>query len=265
VGVYLDVQLPNGRARLTEFLEDPEQRALFATLKLGSGDRVEIVVKLPSSWCVPRPGGVRLSDLPGAAGIYWTGTIRNPRLITVLHPGWHGLDRLKNWIQARLEGPFASRPDIGGLVLGMVLGRKYGLTSDLAGPPPGAAAGFPARAGGNAHRVGNYEPARSAVKDTYLALQIPDATVRVPSPPTWVWLAFGLTGGTLVLSIHKRWRSVCWTGMAAVLGLQLLMMFKDFSPTPPRVTTLTFLDVGQEIPRSSSSLPATGCWWTAGA
>jgi predicted membrane metal-binding protein len=44
---------------------------------------------------------------------------------------WHGLDRLKNWTQARLEAPFALRPDIGGLVLGMVLGRKYGLTSEI--------------------------------------------------------------------------------------------------------------------------------------
>jgi competence protein ComEC len=83
------------------------------------------------------------------------------------------------------------------------------------------------------------------LKTLHLALQIPYGTVRVPSPPAGVWVAYGLAGGALVLSIHKRWRSVCWAGMAAVLGLQLLMIFKDFSPAPPRVTTRTFLDVGQ--------------------
>jgi hypothetical protein len=103
------------------------------------------------------------------------------------------------------------------------------------------------------------------LKTLHLALQIPYATVRVPSPPAGVWVAYGLAGGALVLSIHKRWRSVCWVGMAAVLGLQLMMMFKDFSAAPPRMTTLTFMDVGQGIRRSSSSLPATGCLWTAGA
>src|SRR5439155_21017366 len=53
---------------------------------------------------------------------------------TVLDRGWHGPDRIKNWIQARLEAPFSARPDaqaISGLVLGMVLGRKFGLTAEI--------------------------------------------------------------------------------------------------------------------------------------
>src|SRR5262249_9198691 len=45
--------------------------------------------------------------------------------------GWHGPDRIKAWIQGRLEEPFAGRPEIAGLVLGMVLGRKYGLTANI--------------------------------------------------------------------------------------------------------------------------------------
>ena len=53
LGTYLDVELQSidsqpyrGRARLTEFLNEPDQRELFEKLELGSGDRLEIVVKL---------------------------------------------------------------------------------------------------------------------------------------------------------------------------------------------------------------------------
>jgi competence protein ComEC len=470
VGVYLDVQLPDGRARLTEFIEDPEQRVLFDALKLGSGDRIEILVKLHRPGMYFDPGVFDYRSYLERQGVYWTGTIRNPRLITVLSRGWHGLDRIKNWIQARLEAPFASRPDIAGLVLGMVIGRKYGLTPDIerqfqagglyhlvvvsgfnlaviagtamwlarllpwkrrtrllfvlacsfayaglaeGGAPVYRAAiavmfmvigklldrgyaafntlaatgcilllidpnalddpsfqmtfaavlavigiGVPAsqwtlgwlrdglkdfddatRDANLPIEVSDWRVARRAwcelrgwptwvvsfpyklllvigealivslavemvftvfmvesfhrlspispllnipagitasivtplalllvflpgpaavplawaitklldllLKTLHLALQIPYATVRVPSPPTWLWVAYGLAGSALVVSIHKRWRSVGWAGIVAVFGLQLLMMFKDFSPRPPRVTTLTFLDVGQ--------------------
>src|SRR5437868_14986856 len=69
-------------------------------------------------------------------GIYWTGTIRNPRLITILDRGWHGPDRIKKWIDGRIEAPFTSdndvsgNPNIPGLVAGMVLGRTYDLTEE---------------------------------------------------------------------------------------------------------------------------------------
>ena len=138
LGVYLDLQLQSidalpyrGRARLTEFLDDAEQRALFDALNLGSGDRLEIVVKLLRPGVYRNPGVFDYRRHLERQGIYWTGTIRNPRLITVLDRGWHGRDRIKNWIQARLEAPFAHREDIQGLVLGMILGRKFGLTASV--------------------------------------------------------------------------------------------------------------------------------------
>jgi hypothetical protein len=53
LGVYLDVEIRTmdgrpyrGRARLTEFLDDPNQLQLYNALDIGSGDRVEILVAL---------------------------------------------------------------------------------------------------------------------------------------------------------------------------------------------------------------------------
>ena len=141
LGTYLDVELQSidaqpysGRARLTEFLDDPGQRALFDALELGSGDRLEIVVKLHRPAVYRDPGVFDYRRHLERQGIYWTGTIRNPRLITILDRGWHGPDRIKKWITARIEAPFATSADnqvTKALVLGMVLGRKYGLTSDV--------------------------------------------------------------------------------------------------------------------------------------
>jgi competence protein ComEC len=474
LGVYLDLQLQHGRARLTEFLETPEQRALFDALNLGSGDRVEIVVKLHRPGVYRDPGVFDYRRYLERQGIYWTGTIRNPRLITVLDPGWHAPDRIKNWIQARLEAPFAARPDIAGLVAGMVLGRKYGLTADIerqfqagglyhlvvvsgfnlavvAGSAMWLARLFPlwipslrrtrllfvlacalgyaavAEGGAPVYRaaiavifmvisklldrgysvfntlaatafflllfdpnslddpsfqmtfaavlavVGIGVPAsqwafgslRDALKEfddptkdanlpinvadwrvarrvwcelhglpswivtlpyklllmtgealtvslcvemvfavfmvesfhrlspisafvnipagiitaivtplalllvflpgpaaaligwvitqlldfllktLDLALQIPYATIRVPSPPAWIWVLYAVAAAALVVAIHKRWRVVCLPAIAALVALQLTMMFKDFPPPAPKVTTMTFLDVGQ--------------------
>ena len=138
LGTYLDVQLHSvdgqayrGRARLTEFLEDPETRQLFDRLDLGSGDRLQIVVKLRRPSVYRDPGVFDFRRYLEREGIYWTGTIRNPRLIMVLERGWHGPDRIKNWIQARLEAPFQSDRNIQGLISGMVLGRKDGLTAEV--------------------------------------------------------------------------------------------------------------------------------------
>lgn len=136
LGVYLEVQLQtldntpyHGRARLVEFLDDPELRRLFDALDLGSGDRVEIVVKLHRPAVYRDSGVFDFRSYLEREGIYWTGTIRNPRLITVLERGWHGADRIKNWIHLRLAAPFSEDREIQGLVMGMVLGRKYGLTA----------------------------------------------------------------------------------------------------------------------------------------
>jgi competence protein ComEC len=138
VGTYLDVQLQTidtqpyrGRARLTEFLDDPELRRLFDELELGSGDRLEVVVKLNRPVVYRDPGVFDYRRHLEREGIYWTGTIRNPRLITVLARGWHGPDHIKSWIQTRVGTPFSNDKVIQGLVMGMVLGRKYGLTAEV--------------------------------------------------------------------------------------------------------------------------------------
>ncbi|PYS18271.1 MAG: hypothetical protein DMG17_06505 [Acidobacteria bacterium] len=141
LGTYLDLELQTvdrlpyrGRARLTEFLNDSDQRELFDKLDLGSGDRVEIVVKLHRPVVYRDPGVFDYRRHLERQGIYWTGTIRNPRLITVLDRGWHGRDRIQKWIQAKVEAPFDASPDnqpIKGLVSGMVLGHKYGLTAKV--------------------------------------------------------------------------------------------------------------------------------------
>jgi competence protein ComEC len=133
-GVYLDIRLLaidtlpyRGRVRLTEFLEDPELRAMFEALDLGSGDRLEIVVKLHRPAVYRDPGVPDFRLHLERQQIYWTGTIRNPRLITVLHRGWHRPDWIKNWITRKLETPFADDPEVQGVVMAMVLGRNYGL------------------------------------------------------------------------------------------------------------------------------------------
>ena len=479
VGTYLDVELLSvdaqpyrGRARLTEFLDDPEQRALFDALDLGSGDRVEIVVKLHRPGVYRDPGVFDYRRHLERQGIYWTGTIRNPRLITVLDRGWHGPDRIKNWIQARLEAPFDQemRPEIKGLVLGMVLGRKFGLTAAIErqfqagglyhivvvsgfnlavvagaalwlarwipwkrrtrllfvltcalayaaivdgqaavyratiavmflvigklldrgyavlnataatafillfidpssiedpsfqmtfaavlavvgiGVPAGQWAlgwlreglkdfdneardgdlslrasdwrvsrrvwcelhGMPswvvtvpwkiALLAGEAlivslcvemifavfmvesfHRLSPISPLVNVpagiitaivtplalllvflpgpaaaltawvitglldvmLKILTLALEIPGATLRVPSPPIGIWFLYAIAAIVLITAIHKRWFVVCLAGIAAVFGLQAVIAFKDFSPKPPGEMTLTVLDVGQ--------------------
>src|SRR5262249_39292010 len=90
LGVYLDVELQTldaqpsrGRACLVEFLDDPELRRLFERLELGSGDRLEIVVKLHRPAIYRNPGVFDFRRQLERRGIYWTGTIRTPRLITV--------------------------------------------------------------------------------------------------------------------------------------------------------------------------------------
>ena len=141
IGVYLDVavdsvdgQAYRGRARLTEFLDDPELKALFDGLDLGTGDRLEIVVRLRRPATYRNPGVFDFRRYLERQGIYWTGTIRNPRLITVLersHSLRHSADRLHRAIEERLSSRFAEDRNTRGLVLGIVLGRKHDLTADV--------------------------------------------------------------------------------------------------------------------------------------
>ncbi len=154
VGVYLDVGVESidgrslhGRARLTEFLEQPELLDLFSALDLHSGDRVEIVVRLRRPTNYRDPGVFDFRQYLERQGIYWTGTIRNPRLITILDRGSRiarFADRLRDKIETRLARFFADDRDTRGLVMGMVLGRKHDLT-------PGVERDF--QAGGLYHMV----------------------------------------------------------------------------------------------------------------
>jgi competence protein ComEC len=477
LGAYLDLKLESidgqphsGRARLTEFLDNPEQRDLFEALNLGTGDRLEIVVKLRRPGVYRNPGVFDYRRHLERQSIYWTGTIRSPRLITVLDRGWHAPDRIKSWVQNRLEAPFVQRPDIQGLVLGMVLGRKSRLTATIErqfqatglyhlvvvsgfnlavvagtalwvsrfipwkrtarflfvlicaltyatlvegqapvlratfgviflvagtlldrghavfnataatafillladpravedpsfqmtfaavlavvgiGVPAGQWAlgwlreglkdfddasrdadasiraagwriahrmwceryGLPSWAitlpwkalliAGEAliislavemvfaffmvesfHRLSPVSPLINVpagmitavvtplallliflpgplaspvawfvtglldvlLRLVDIALRLPGASLRVPSPPLWIWILYAAAGTVLVWAIIRRRLPVCLAGIAAVLGIQLTIAFKDFSPKPPEVTTLTFLDVGQ--------------------
>src|SRR4029453_10311648 len=106
IGVYLDLDVESvdavpyrGLARLTEFIEDMEPAALFHALDLGSGDRLEIVVRLRRPAVYRDEGVFDFRRHLERQGIFWTGTIRNPRLITVLNRSsrmWHVLDRLQD-------------------------------------------------------------------------------------------------------------------------------------------------------------------------
>jgi competence protein ComEC len=138
IGVYLDVgiesidgRLLSGRARLTEFLDAPELLDLFTALDLHSGDRVEIVVRLRRPARYRNPGVFDYRKYLERQGIFWTGTIRNPRLITVLQRGprvARAGDQFKQALEERLVRFSGTDRDTRGLVLGMVLGRKQNLT-----------------------------------------------------------------------------------------------------------------------------------------
>jgi competence protein ComEC len=136
IGVYLDVQILSidgrafpGRARLSEFLDDPERLQLFNALELGSGDQVEILVALRRPSTYRNPGVFDFRSHLERQGIFWTGTIRNPRLIRIVRRGWHGPDRVRKWIENRVSRQFDD-DDVRALVMGMVLGRTSGLPAE---------------------------------------------------------------------------------------------------------------------------------------
>jgi competence protein ComEC len=141
LGVYLDLRVDSidgvpyrGRARLTEFLEGPDLIALFKALDLATGDRLEIVVRLRRPTNYRNPGVFDFQRYLERQGIYWTGTIRNPRLITVLDRGhrfWRMTDGLQTVIEARLSSFFAGDRETQGLILGIVLGLKHDLTASV--------------------------------------------------------------------------------------------------------------------------------------
>jgi len=141
LGVYLDVELQTvdaqpyrGHARLTEFLEDSDLKGMFDALDLGSGDRVEILVKLHRPSVYRDPGVFNFRRYLERQKIYWTGTIRSPRLIRVISRGFRGLrglDLVRRWVYQRVARPFDGDTEMQGLIMGMDLGRKYGLSPHI--------------------------------------------------------------------------------------------------------------------------------------
>ena len=82
LGVYLDLALDSvdgvsyrGRVRLTEFLEGPETIALFNELDLGTGDRVEIVVRLRRPASYRNPGVFDFQRYLERQGIFFMSVI----------------------------------------------------------------------------------------------------------------------------------------------------------------------------------------------
>jgi len=141
IGVYLDLDIDNidgapyrGRARLTEFIDNPDLERLFSAMDLGTGDRIEVVVRLRQPATYRNPGVFDFRRHLQRRGILWTGTIRNPRLITVLKRGawvWHEADRLQVAITSRIAEKFATDQTAQGVVLGIVLGKKQNLAADV--------------------------------------------------------------------------------------------------------------------------------------
>jgi competence protein ComEC len=77
------------------------------------------------------------------------------------------------------------------------------------------------------------------------ALSLPFATLRVPSAPPWLWVVYGVVCTVTVIGIYRRKMSVLVGGFAIVMCVQGVVILGDFSPSPPRAVTVTFLDVGQ--------------------
>ena len=130
-GHYFDVDILTldgrpwrGRARLSFFPDDDKLDNLFRDLRLGTGDRVEILTRLRPPRSYRNPGTFDYRGYLARQGVYWTGSIRNPRLVQVLVRSWHGEDTFRRWVTERISRFFASDETIRALVLGMVLGQR---------------------------------------------------------------------------------------------------------------------------------------------
>ena len=130
-GYYLNVRMISvggrsigGRARLSFFPGDAKLDRLFRDFGLGSGDRLEILVRLRPPRVYRNPGVFNYRQHLERQDIYWTGSIRNPRLIQVLARGIHGGDHVRAWISDRIGSYFSGDRTIQALVLGMVLGQR---------------------------------------------------------------------------------------------------------------------------------------------
>jgi competence protein ComEC len=80
---------------------------------------------------------------------------------------------------------------------------------------------------------------------TDLALQLPGATLRVPSFPAWLWLVYAAALTVLALALWRRHRLLLIAGGVGVVFGHAAFAFLDTSQAPPAIPTLTFIDVGQ--------------------
>lgn len=112
-----------GRARLAWFPDDYGSAAIYSSLNLGRGDRIDVLVDLRSPVSSRTPGVFDYARYLERAGVYWVGTIRSPRLIAVGERGWHGADQVRAWVERRITRFFPD-PTSRSLVLGMVLGQQ---------------------------------------------------------------------------------------------------------------------------------------------
>lgn len=119
-----------GHALLRWFPDDGEAAARFESLDLGRGDTLEVLVRLRRPNAYRDPGVFDYRQFLARQGIYWTGTLRSPRLVTVLGRGWHAPDEIRDWTAARVARYF-EKPTTRGLILGMVLGRRSLLPGSL--------------------------------------------------------------------------------------------------------------------------------------
>lgn len=136
-GYYLNVHILSvgevewwGRARLSYFPAEEDLERLFRQLDLGSGDRIEVLVRLRPPNSYRNPGAFDYRSYLERQGIYWTGSIRNPRLIQVLDRGWHGGDQLRERVTERVASHFEDGSTNQALVLGMVLGQQRRLSAE---------------------------------------------------------------------------------------------------------------------------------------
>ena len=115
-----------GKARISYFPDEgtAEPAALFDGLDLGSGDRIELLVRLRPPSVYRNPGTFDYRRFLERRRIFWTGSLRSPRLVRVLERGWHGPDRIRQWATRRIADRLDANTTVQALALGMVLGQR---------------------------------------------------------------------------------------------------------------------------------------------
>jgi competence protein ComEC len=76
-------------------------------------------------------------------------------------------------------------------------------------------------------------------------LQLPGASLRVPSPPSWMWILYAFAMTAVMWALRRQSRTGLIAAASLVSILTLAIALGDFSPPAPQHPTLTFIDVGQ--------------------